>query len=81
MVSAALPWAAPLGYVAGSVSITAAIDWNASSYEAVCRAHRWQIPARFNIAAIACDRPNENGVVAFLLALGQLAVRGVPVCL
>ena len=30
-------------------------------------------------AAIACDRPNENGVVAFLLALGQLAVRGVPV--
>jgi len=30
-------------------------------------------------AAIACDRPNENGVFAFLLALGQLAVRGVPV--
>jgi acyl transferase domain-containing protein len=30
-------------------------------------------------AAIACDRPNENGVVAFLQALGQLAVRGVPV--
>jgi acyl transferase domain-containing protein len=30
-------------------------------------------------AAIACDRPNEDGVFAFLLALGQLAVRGVPV--
>lgn len=30
-------------------------------------------------AAIACDRPNENGLVAFLLALGQLAARGVPV--
>jgi acyl transferase domain-containing protein len=30
-------------------------------------------------AAIACDRANENGVFAFLLALGQLAVRGVPV--
>ena len=30
-------------------------------------------------AAIACDRPNENGVFAFLLALGQLAVRGVQV--
>ncbi|MCC6195459.1 MAG: ACP S-malonyltransferase [Burkholderiales bacterium] len=30
-------------------------------------------------AAIACDRPNEDGVFTFLLALGQLAVRGVPV--
>jgi acyl transferase domain-containing protein len=30
-------------------------------------------------AAIACDRANENGVFTFLLALGQLAVRGVPV--
>jgi acyl transferase domain-containing protein len=30
-------------------------------------------------AAIACDRASENGVFAFLLALGQLAVRGVPV--
>jgi acyl transferase domain-containing protein len=30
-------------------------------------------------AAIACDRANEDGVFAFLLALGQLAVRGVPV--
>jgi acyl transferase domain-containing protein len=30
-------------------------------------------------AAIACDRPNEDGVFSFLQALGQLAVRGVPV--
>jgi acyl transferase domain-containing protein len=30
-------------------------------------------------AAIACDRAGEDGVFAFLLALGQLAVRGVPV--
>jgi acyl transferase domain-containing protein len=30
-------------------------------------------------AAIACDRPNEDGVFSFLLALAQLAVRGVPV--
>ncbi|MCC7040982.1 MAG: SDR family NAD(P)-dependent oxidoreductase [Burkholderiales bacterium] len=29
--------------------------------------------------AIACDRPGEDGVVQFLLALGQLAVHGVPV--
>lgn len=32
-------------------------------------------------AAIACDRAGEDGVFAFLLALGQLAVRGVPVAL
>jgi acyl transferase domain-containing protein len=30
-------------------------------------------------AAIACDRAGEDGVFAFLLALAQLAVRGVPV--
>ena len=30
-------------------------------------------------AAIACDRSGEDGVFAFLLALGQLAVRGLPV--
>ncbi|MCC6869230.1 MAG: SDR family NAD(P)-dependent oxidoreductase [Burkholderiales bacterium] len=29
--------------------------------------------------AIACDRPGENAIVQFLLALGQLAVHGVPV--
>ena len=30
-------------------------------------------------AAIACDRAGEDSVFAFLVALGQLAVRGVPV--
>jgi len=29
--------------------------------------------------AVACDRPGEDGVVQFLLALAQLAVHGVPV--
>ncbi len=29
--------------------------------------------------AIACDRPGENAIVQLLLALGQLAVSGVPV--
>ena len=32
------------------------IDWSASSYEDVCRRHRWSIPARLNIAHHACDR-------------------------
>ncbi|MEO8751320.1 MAG: SDR family NAD(P)-dependent oxidoreductase, partial [Casimicrobiaceae bacterium] len=29
--------------------------------------------------ATACDRPGENGIAALMLALGQLAVQGVPV--
>ena len=26
------------------------------SYEELCAAHRWEVPARYNIAADVCDR-------------------------
>jgi acetyl-CoA synthetase len=32
-----------------------------STYEAVCASHRWQVPARYNIAADVCDKhPREK---------------------
>ena len=32
------------------------IDWSATSWEQVCARHRWSVPERLNIAALACDR-------------------------
>ena len=29
---------------------------SSTSYEQVCAAHRWEVPARYNIAADACDK-------------------------
>ncbi|MFN4090837.1 MAG: AMP-binding protein, partial [Alphaproteobacteria bacterium] len=33
----------------------------ADSYEALCRAFRWDVPARCNIAVDCCDRHAEGG--------------------
>jgi acetyl-CoA synthetase len=34
---------------------------NSTSYEQVCAAHRWDVPARYNIASDVCDKhPREK---------------------
>ena len=34
---------------------------SSTSYEEICAAHRWEVPARYNIAADVCDKhPREK---------------------
>jgi acetyl-CoA synthetase len=42
------------------------IDWSAGSYDEVRARHRWTIPARCNIAHLACDRHAASGRLALI---------------
>jgi acetyl-CoA synthetase len=54
------------GAVAAMVSTGTGIDWTAPSYDELRRRHRWQIPARLNIAALACDAHAASGKVGLI---------------
>ena len=45
---------------AGGFNRRTGVGWipgmNPMSYEEICAAHRWEVPARYNIAADVCDK-------------------------
>jgi acetyl-CoA synthetase len=50
------------------------IDWSASSYEELCRRHRWHVPDRMNIGTAVCDAfADGSGRVALLEVDGRAA--------
>src|SRR5690349_421385 len=43
------------------MEISAGIDWEAASHDALTAAHRWQIPERFNIAGAILRHADGSG--------------------
>lgn len=52
--------------LASAPVISSGIDWNAGSYEELCRRHRWRIPARLNIGFACSDAHAGSGRLALV---------------
>src|ERR1700730_13015955 len=59
----------------GRGPVTMLLDTAASSYQAVCDAFSWQVPARMNIAALCADR-HDPDLLALVDDQGQRVTDG-----